>query len=414
VTSFILGRGKDFCRSCDSSDLFSALDLGDLPIANELWENVQFSSEVFPLHLRICRSCGLGQVEDVVTPSRLFRDYRYLSSVSSSFVEHAKNFVNAMLESNVVTQENWVLEIASNDGYLLQNFIENGIDVLGVEPAENIAKIAIEKGIPTLSDFFGASLASTIQKERGFPKLIIANNVMAHVPDIQDFVAGLAKISGPNTLISIENPSLINLLKANQFDTIYHEHYSYLTAYAVKHIAESYGLELFKVESLATHGGSNRYWLRLKTINGKTAAIQGIIEKEIQEGLLSEKLWQDFANRIQNNLATFHTWVKEKYQSGTTVCGFGAAAKASTLLNAARIEKNWIACIADTSNEKQGRFMPTLGIPIVNPAKMFEMSPSEIVVFPWNIKDEITNQIRKNLGAKVTVWQAVPHLEVIS
>ena len=414
MTSFILGRGKNFCRSCDSPDLFSALDLGSLPIANELWKNVQVSSEIFPLHLRICKSCGLGQVEDVVTPSRLFRDYRYLSSVSSSFIEHAKDFVDSMLASNVVTQEDWVLEVASNDGYLLQHFIEKGIDVLGIEPAENVAKIAVERGIPTVSDFFGASLASAIQKERGYPKLIIANNVMAHVPDIQDFVAGLAEISGPNTLISIENPSLINLLKANQFDTIYHEHYSYLTANAVKHIAESFGLELFEVESVATHGGSNRYWLRPKINNGEIEAVQEVLEKEIQEGLLSEELWQDFANRIQANLLAFHTWVKEKYESGTIVCGFGAAAKASTLLNAARIENNWIACIADTSNEKQGRFMPALGIPIVTPAKMFEMLPSEIIVFPWNIKDEIANQIRMNLGTKINVWQAVPHLEIIS
>jgi hypothetical protein len=344
----------------------------------------------------------------------LFRDYRYLSSVSSSFVEHAKAFVDAMLESNTVAREDWVLEIASNDGYLLQHFIEKGIDVLGVEPARNVAKIAVEKGIPTVSDFFGTSLATTIQKERGYPKLIIANNVMAHVPDIQDFVAGLAKMSGPNTLISIENPSLINLLKANQFDTIYHEHYSYLTANAVRHIAESFGLELFEVELVATHGGSNRYWLRPKTNNGQLVAIQGIVDEEIQEGLLSEKHWQDFANRIQTNLSAFHAWVKERYECGTTVCGFGAAAKASTLLNAARIEKNWITCIADTSNEKQGRFMPSLGIPIVSPAKMFEMLPSEIIVFPWNIKDEIGNQIRKNLGAKVNIWQAVPHLEMIA
>ena len=414
MTPFILGRGKNFCRSCDSPDLFSALDLGCLPIANELWDNAGISSEIFPLHLRICKSCGLGQVEDVVAPSRLFRDYRYLSSVSSSFVEHAKAFVDAMLESNTVTREDWILEIASNDGYLLQHFIEKGIDVLGVEPAQNVAKIAVEKGIPTISDFFGTSLATTIQKKRGHPKLIIANNVMAHVPDIQDFVAGLAKMSGPNTLISIENPSLINLLKANQFDTIYHEHYSYLTANAVRHIAESFGLELFEVELVATHGGSNRYWLRLKTNNGQLVAIQGIVDEEIQEGLLSEKHWQDFANRIQTNLSAFHAWVKERYECGTTVCGFGAAAKASTLLNAARIEKNWITCIADTSNEKQGRFMPSLGIPIVSPAKMFEMLPSEIIVFPWNIKDEIGNQIRKNLGAKVNIWQAVPHLEMIA
>ena len=412
--TFVLGRGKDFCRGCDGSDLFSALDLGDLPIANELWANQDVTPEIFPLHLRICNSCGLGQVEDVVTPIRLFRDYRYLSSISTSFIEHARQFVISVTKDLHIGKKDWVLEIASNDGYLLQHFLGMGIQVLGVEPAENVAKIAIDAGIPTLNEFFGVDVANSIVTKMGYPKLVIANNVMAHVPDLQDFIGGLAKIAGPNTLISVENPSLMNFLESDQFDTIYHEHFSYLTAHSVAKIAEHFGLELFDVEKIETHGGSNRYWLRLKTSDGsKGGNVKAQISSEIEGGLFDQSLWLDFSSRIQTTVSNFRNWLITSFEEGRKVWGYGAAAKASTLLNSAKVKREWLVSIADGSHEKQGRFMPVEGIPIVSAEDMFDSEPTDVVIFPWNIRDELVTKISEGVKSNVRVWQAIPRLEQV-
>jgi 2-polyprenyl-3-methyl-5-hydroxy-6-metoxy-1,4-benzoquinol methylase len=412
--SYISGRGKNFCRGCNGLDLFSALDLGELPIANELWPDINQSNELFPLHLRICRGCGLGQVEDVVTPSRLFRDYRYLSSTSSSFLDHARNFAKEIALDLDFGPGDWVLEIASNDGYLLQHFIKLGIDVLGIEPAENVAQIAIQAGVPTVSEFFGLDLAQSLLASRGNPKLIVANNVMAHVPDIQNFVAGIAALVGPETRVSIENPSLINFLKEDQFDTIYHEHYSYLTANSVDKITKEVGLQLFKVEEIVTHGGSNRYWLRQQS--GPAIGEKQVVAKILQEvgdGLFDESAWRHFDERIQELISNFYNWVKSSFEAGKIVCGYGAPAKASTLINASRIEKNWIKVIADASPEKQGRFMPTHGIPIVSPKTLFDLKPNEIIIFPWNITKELSELIERQILAPARVWKAVPKLEQV-
>jgi 2-polyprenyl-3-methyl-5-hydroxy-6-metoxy-1,4-benzoquinol methylase len=413
--SYIIGRGKNFCRGCNGRELFSALDLGDLPIANELWPNENQPIELFPLHLRICRACGLGQVEDVVTPSRLFRDYRYLSSTSTSFLEHARSFAEVTSKEIDFKPGDWVLEIASNDGYLLQHFIKLGIDVLGIEPAENVAQIAKLAGVPTVSEFFSLELAENLLSTRGTPKLIVANNVMAHVPDIQNFVAGIAALVGPETRVSIENPSLINFLKEDQFDTIYHEHYSYLTANSVDKITNEVGLQLFKVEEIVTHGGSNRYWLRQKP---RTSTVeQDVVVKmiqEIEDGLFNELAWGHFNLRIKELISSFYNWVKNSFETGEIVCGYGAPAKASTLINASRIEKNWIKVIADASPEKQGRFMPSHGIPIVSPKELFAIKPTDVIIFPWNITKELSEIINSQLLAPTRIWKAIPKLELVN
>ena len=412
--SYISGRGGKFCRGCNGFDLFSALDLGELPIANELWNNQDKSIELFPLHLRICRSCGLGQVEDVVMPSRLFRDYRYLSSTSTSFLEHARNFATETAHDLDFGPGDWVLEIASNDGYLLKHFIKLGIDVLGIEPAENVAEIAKQAGVPTVSEFFGLDLAESLLASRGRPKLIVANNVMAHVPDIQNFVAGIAMLVGPETQVSIENPSLINFLKEDQFDTIYHEHYSYLTANSVDKITKEAGLQLFKVEEIVTHGGSNRYWLRQQpsVVSSEKQVVAKILQ-EVEDGLFDESAWQNFDGRIQELISNFYNWVKSSFEAGKIVCSYGAPAKASTLINASRIEKDWITVIADASPEKQGRFMPTHGIPIVSPKTLCDLKPNEIIIFPWNITKELSELIENQILAPARVWKAVPKLEQV-
>lgn len=412
---FVPGRGKDFCRGCNQSDLFSVLDLGELPIANELWSTENELKEVFPLHLRICAACGLGQVEDVVTPSRLFRDYRYLSSMSSVFVAHAKEYATSTASLLNFQPKDWVLEIGSNDGYLLKHFIELGVDVLGIEPAENVAKIATEAGVPSISEFFGVELAGFLIEKRGFPRLVVANNVMAHVPDIQDFIGGLAKVAGPNTVISIENPSLMNFLEKNQFDTIYHEHYSYLTAHSVARIVGNFGLELFDLQQIPTHGGSNRYWLRSSSSSEpKNGIVDLHIESELSHGLFDRDAWHAFSDEVKTTLADFASWLKSSFEEGRKVVGYGAAAKASTLLNGAGVERKWFVAIADASHEKQGRFMPAAGIPIISPQEMFKLKPTDVVIFPWNIQDELIQLIKGGSQMDTRIWRVIPHLEQIA
>lgn len=411
---FIDGRGETFCRGCLGRNLFSALNLGILPIANELLLYQDSEIERFPLHLSVCSSCGLGQVADVVTPERIFRDYRYLSSMSSTFLQHATDFVNDRLSEGMFSPDDWVLEIASNDGYLLKNFIESGITARGVEPAENVAEISRSLGIETISEFFSSQLAKELLAKYEYPKLIIANNVMAHVPDLVDFIGGLKILCGPDTSITIENPSLANILIGMQFDTIYHEHYSYLSASAVSKISEMHGLELFKVEELSIHGGSNRYWLRShKKDDSVDSSVKKVIDFEVQSGLFNSEEWASYASKVSKILNELLEWLRAGNEMGNKIYGYGAAAKASTLLNSIEIDPNLVIAIADVSLEKQLRFMPPHGIKIISPQELFSENPKDIVIFPWNIKLEIANYLRTNLHTDVRLWCAIPEMHQV-
>jgi len=411
---YLEGRGKDFCRGCLGTALFSALDLGNLPIANELLLNRESDIEKFPLHLKICSDCGLGQVADVVTPERIFRDYRYLSSMSSTFLKHAADFVAQLVENEKFAPGDWVLEIASNDGYLLKNFLSLGIPVVGVEPAENVAEISQSLGIETISEFFSSNLAKELFSKFGHPRIIIANNVMAHVPDLIDFMKGLEILCGPETEISIENPSLANILIEMQFDTIYHEHYSYLSASAVSTISSMHGLELFKIEELPIHGGSNRYWLR-KMIKGNLAdsSIGIFCQTERDQGLFDLKEWNTYSHKVLKILNDFRDWLFLTKKDGKRVYGYGAAAKASTILNSTQIDPNLIHAIADVSLEKQKRFMPPHGIRIISPQELSSEDPTDILIFPWNIKSEIAVYLRDSLGDEVRLWCAIPTMSQV-
>jgi len=411
---FIEGRGNSFCRGCLGEGLFSALDLGVLPIANELQSSQDSKVEKFPLHLRICADCGLGQVADVVSPERIFKEYRYLSSMSTTFLKHASDFVNEKVKAELFLPNDWVLEIASNDGYLLKNFLPHGIHAIGIEPAENVAEISRSLGIQTISKFFSSELAEELLAENGFPKLIIANNVMAHVPDLIDFVKGLSILCGPDTQISVENPSLANILVGMQFDTIYHEHFSYLSATAVDKISRMHGLRLIKVEELAVHGGSNRYWLsRLESISNIDQSVSRISSFEIDSGLFDSKKWVSYSSKVYKILSDFLAWLHSGKENARRIYGYGAAAKASTILNAMSIEPNLLLGIADVSLEKQRRFMPPHGTKICSPQELFAANPTDIVVFPWNIESEIASYIRSNLGDNVRIWCAIPDMHEI-
>jgi hypothetical protein len=412
--AFVRGRGQFSCRGCSEKNLFSALDLGELPIANELLREEQSLIEKFPLHLRICRGCGLGQVADVVTPKRIFKDYRYLSSMSSIFLKHAADFVNEIIEEQLVTSNHWVLEIASNDGYLLKNFLAHNIKVIGVEPAENVGKLSKALGIETISEFFSSNLAVQILSEHGFPRLIIANNVMAHVPDLMDFVKGLAILCGPETRISIENPSLANILIKMQFDTVYHEHYSYLSATSVARISENHGLLLTRVEELPIHGGSNRYWLtKFTEKHFSDDSVKKMIQSEKDLGLFNPFKWIEYKDKVSKILCDFDNWIRATKRANGRIYGYGAAAKASTLLNSINIEPGLISAIADVSSEKQSRFMPPYGIKIISPSALLLESPTDVVIFPWNIKSEIARFLSENLGEGTRLWCVIPEMSEV-
>ena len=411
---FIVGRGETYCRGCSGEKLFSALDLGELPIANELLLTPKGGIEKFPLHLRICTDCGLGQVADVVTPERIFRDYRYLSSMSSTFLKHASDFVTSQMESLSFLPNDWVLEIASNDGYLLRNFLPHGIKTIGIEPAENVAELSRSLGIETISEFFSSQLASGLIQKFGFPKLIVANNVMAHVPDLMDFLKGLDVLCGPDTKISIENPSLSNILVGMQFDTIYHEHYSYLSASSVAKLSKLYGLNLYKVEQLAIHGGSNRYWLSKLTANNFIEdSVEEVIAREIQDGIFAPKSWITYSERVQEILQNFHLWLIDSKKANGRVYGYGAAAKASTILNSIDAEIDLISAIADVSLEKQNRFMPPHGIKIIALTELVSKEPTDVIIFPWNIKMEIAMNLSQVLSPKTRLWCAIPFMHEV-
>ena len=413
--SFIAGRGKDFCRGCLGNELFSGIDLGMLPIANELTKEPSNEIEHFPLHLRVCRSCGLGQVEDVATPERIFKDYRYLSSMSTTFLQHAQDFVTERIREWGSTSTGWVLEIASNDGYLLRNFLEHNVKVIGIEPAENVATISRSLGVKTISEFFTKKLATELLEEHGYPSLIIANNVMAHVPDLIDFVQGLSVLCGQETQISIENPSITNILNELQFDTIYHEHYSYLSATAVRKICETYGLTLFNVDQLSIHGGSNRYWLSNASVGGEiNPSVNLLMKIENDYGLFDPHAWKLGSDKVREVLKQFKDWLRSGQEIGKKIYGYGAAAKASTILNCIPIESNLLLGIADKSSEKQDRYMSPSCSKILSPEDLFAANPTDIVIFPWNIKIEIAEYLSKNLETGVNLWCLIPNLHRVN
>ncbi len=401
----------EVCRSCASNDVFLAIDLGELPISNELNQEARITTEVFPLRLQVCKNCSLGQVGSEILPTRLFSDYRYLSSVSSSFLFHAQQFCEGLLRSGMVSDGDLVMEIACNDGYLLKNFVGKNVKILGIEPSTNVSQKAKTQGIPVINDFFGSKLARQLVDEYGFPKIVIANNVMAHVPELQDFVNGLSILCGPETIVSVENPSILNILNGHQFDTIYHEHFSYLSCNSVDNISKRFGLTLFDLEELSTHGGSNRYWLK-KGAAEKSDTLLKQLQDEKLSGISDEKTWKLTSESITKNLVGLREWLKQCYDAGESVLGYGAAAKASTLLNAADVPLEYLSEICDLSEEKIGRYIPKANYKVINYENFIKKIPDNVLIFPWNISKEISEQIKIDLpGSKL--WVAIPSLKRI-
>lgn len=401
-------RGTRHCRGCESGDLASVLDLGRQPLSNEMGDSPDESLPAFPLHLRICRNCGLGQVGEFVLPERIFGDdYPYLSSTSATWVEHARRYAAQVSSELGLDAGDLVLEVASNDGYLLSAFQNLGIRVLGVEPARNVAELAVAAGVPTVNRFFGRTAAEEIVAEHGHPRLVVANNVMAHVPDLDDFTAGFAVLCDDDTVVTVENPSLVNLLLEGQFDTIYHEHFSYLTAHAVSRVVARHGLALVHVEQLPTHGGSNRYWIHRAGTAPVEDSVARTVEAELAGGLLRDEVWTRFREDSLGAVHGLRAWLDECRDAGRTVAGYGAAAKGNTLLNAADGAPQDLAYVVDGSPEKQGRFLPGSRVPVLAPARLAAGRPDDVLLFPWNLAQELVPLVREQLP-EASVWVAVP------
>ena len=390
---------RNVCRACNSINLFTAIDLGLQPLAGGFIKTAE-AAPVYPNKMLVCKNCGLGQLSTDIEPSELYKNYNWRTSTSASYLEYIFEFADRHIIPSVKPGE-WVLEIASNDGYLLKYLKHNGIDVLGVDPAQNISRYAICDGIPVLTEFFNAELAEDILKIKGSPKWIVANNVMAHTPDIQSFMAGISVLCDSDTVVTIENPTIMNILDHDHFDVIFHEHYSYLSAHAVAKLANRMGLSLFNVQSVPPQGGSNRYWI--KKGGEPTDGVRVAIREELAYGLLDEQKWLETQKRITQKANSFSGKVEGIYQSGGVVCGIGASAKSTVVLNFANIQRHRITAIADDVREKQGHFVPGPIIPIVGVNEMLSFNPTDIIVFAWNIREELENKLR-NLGYTGNVW----------
>ena len=401
-------RGSSICRGCQSTNLIDVLDLGSHPLPAEYGLRPEDELDTFPLQLKLCRDCGLGQIGEYVFPERIFHEtYPYLSSASSTWVQHAANYASEMVQKLSLDNDSLVVELASNDGYLLEQFSEKGIPVLGIEPTSNTANIAEAKGIPTIVEFFGTDLAEELIHKYGKPNLIVANNVYAHVPDLDDFTQGLSKLCGENTVITIENPTFLKLLSNNLFDTIYHEHYSYLSAHAVSKLAARHGLNLFHVDTLVTHGGSNRYWLgKSQKIN---KSVSDKLQEELQLGLFDPDFLQSFASRARQSISEFRAWLEVRKASQDVVVAYGAAHKGNTFLNSVGVASKYIQYVVDASFEKQGKYLPGSQIPVLPPSQLAKSDPTDVVILPWNIADELASNI-SNLAPKAKIWVAQPKL----
>lgn len=405
------------CRHCNGPLTKTFLDLGFQPPSNSYLSSAGLKrhEKYFPLKTFVCEVCWLVQTEDYLDSDQFFtEEYAYFSSISSSWVKHAKDYCEMISNRLKLDQKSYVVELASNDGYLLQNFLATGIPCLGIEPTLSTAKVAEEKGIPVVREFFGRAFAAENFSNKK-ASLIIGNNVYAHVPDINDFTHGLKEALAVDGVITLEFPHLMKLIQHCQFDTVYHEHFSYLSLTAVNRIFKNVGLRVFDVEELLTHGGSLRvFGCHNDDPRVNTSAVNEMIEKESARGLADITVYREFqarAEQVKNNL--LHFLIQQK-NLGKTVAAFGAAAKGNTILNYAGVGPDLLSFVCDSAPSKQGKFLPGSHIPILAPASLEEMKPDYILILPWNIASEVmdTNSFARNWGAKFVV--AVPKLRIFN
>ncbi|MFT5445823.1 MAG: 2-polyprenyl-3-methyl-5-hydroxy-6-metoxy-1,4-benzoquinol methylase [Gammaproteobacteria bacterium] len=404
------------CRFCHSPLTTTFVDLGKSPMSNSylLPEQANRMEPFYPLHAYVCDTCLLVQLEEFESPEAIFSDYAYFSSYSASWLEHARGYCEMAVDRFALGRNSQVVELASNDGYLLKNFAASGIAVLGIEPAKNVAEAAIASGIPTRIQFFGTRTAQQLRQQGVRADLLLGNNVLAHVPDINDFVAGLPLLLADDGVVTMEFPHLLRLIQQVQFDTIYHEHFSYLSLHAVEQVFAHHGLRIFDVETLPTHGGSLRIFAchQLdKRVEEPGLAVVRKMEVEQRLNILDAYLgFAEQVNTVKRGLLRFLIDAKE---AGKQVAGYGAPAKGNTLLNYCGVRTDLLDYTVDLSPHKQGKLLPGTHIPVFTPEKLAETKPAYILILPWNLKREIAEQLHwvRDWGAKLVV--AVPSVQMV-
>ncbi|MDO7852489.1 class I SAM-dependent methyltransferase [Hymenobacter convexus] len=389
-----------YCRYCGTHLRHTFVDLGTSPLCQDHVRPDRFAhAEAFyPLHAYVCEKCFLVQVGEFVGPDEVFRqDYAYFSSYSSSWLQHARQYCALVTERFGLGTDSLVMEVASNDGYLLQYFLEKNIPVLGIEPAGNVADAAEQKGVPTLRRFFGSATARGLAESCGQADLLIGNNVLAHVPDLNDFVAGLRLALKPDGVVTMEFPHLLRLIEGCQFDTIYHEHFSYFSFWTVERIFAYHGLTIFDVEELPTHGGSLRIYARHAAATAPrlalTDAVADLRHRELTAGVCSLDFYADFAEQVRETKRKLLEFLIEAKRAGKTVAGYGAPGKGNTLLNYCGIRTDFVDYTVDLNPHKQGNFLPGTRIPILAPQHILETQPDYLLILPWNLRAEIMEQM---------------------
>jgi hypothetical protein len=407
------------CRFCDSLLHHTFADLGTSPLSNSYLsrEELEQAEAFYPLHVHVCDTCYLVQLPEHHPPEHIFSDYLYFSSYSTSWLEHAVRYTEHVTQRFALNESSHVVEIASNDGYLLRYFKERNIPVLGIEPAHNVAAVAKSAGIPTVVKFFGVELATTLAAERQQADLLVGNNVLGHVPNINDFVAGLQIMLKPDGVFTAEFPHVLQLMAHNEFDTIYHEHFSYWSLLALDKVFVAHGLALFDVEELPTHGGSLRIYARhsdrVLGEYGITPRLQEVRARELAAGLDRMETYAVFGEKVRETKRHLLQFLIEAKCQGKTIVGYGAPAKASTLLNYCGVRTDFLDYTVDRSPHKQGRFMPGTHIPIYHPDRVRETRPDYLLILPWNLKQEILQQMAhvREWGCRFVV--PIPTVEVL-
>lgn len=406
------------CRHCGAELTVPLVDLGTAPPSNAYLTEADLKKpeKWYPLRVLVCTDCWLVQTEDYAGREELFNeDYAYFSSVSSSWLAHAKQYVESVVDRFELSANSLVVEIAANDGYLLQYVQERSIPCYGVEPTASTAGAAREKGIDIVETFFGVDLAVRLAEERGQADLVVANNVLAHVPDINDFVLGVSKLLKPSGIATFEFPHLLNLIEQRQFDTIYHEHYSYLSLTAVNRIFAANGLEILDVEEIPTHGGSLRVFAQRQHAKfyAISSSVDALLQKESDRGLLNAEYYAGFQEKVSRVKDDFLAFLLKAKQEGKVVVAYGAAAKGNTLLNYAGIRSDLISFVVDRSPGKQGKFLPGSRIPIVEEAYLKQEKPDYVCILPWNLKTEIVNQLSYTKYWNGNFILLIPRLEIL-
>lgn len=404
------------CRFCGVPLTRTFIDLGMSPLCQSVLEPTQLNEAetFFPLHVFVCESCRLVQLQQYVVPDQIFSEYAYFSSFSDSMLAHAQNYVDAMLARHKLDQSSKVVEVASNDGYLLQYFVKRGIPVLGIEPAANVARAAVDKGVPTCVRFFGVETARLLRADGIGADLLVANNVLPHVPDLHDFVGGIKILLQPEGIGTIEFQHLMRMIEGNQFDTIYQEHYSYLSLAVVRRLLEHHGLRLFDVEEISTHGGSLRIYLCHRDAQHPVSEnVARVIAQEEQRGVECLSYYEGYEERVKETKRQLLSFLIDAKRNGKTVAGYGAAGKTNTLLNFCGIRSDFIDYFVDRNPYKQGRFLPGSHIPVHAPEKISETKPDYLFVGPWNLLPEIMTQTSyiRQWGGKWVV--PIPEVRVV-